>query len=221
MVITNGNLPDANDVRNLFSGHGNVLVGQSGVIWLPIPIDNTNGARSVKLWLWGKKAGASANVINHGSPRHYHGQLQMYFYRSSSPDLVTDWDDSGPAWETSNESTSRFDWRFSGGDSNGSGNVGDSDYNTTIPYTAVPQAVQIWIDGSEYTATIGDPNSKGATMYDSANDDWGVDGSTEWETGELDLSSVISWTAGVHYLELKETGGTGGTLIWLLRVDGW
>ncbi len=75
--------------------------------------------------------------------------------------------------------------------------------------TDIPQAVTIWIDGVEKTATIGDPNSKGATMYDSGNDDWGVDGTTAWNTGELDLSGLITWSAGEHYIDIKivTTGG--------------
>lgn len=88
-----------------------------------------------------------------------------------------------------------------------------------IPYTGVPQAVQIWIDGTEYTGSIGDENSKGATMYDSANEDWGINGTTEWDTGWLTLDSEISWTAGWHYIELKETGGTGGVLIYQVSVN--
>jgi hypothetical protein len=85
--------------------------------------------------------------------------------------------------------------------------------------TTVPKAVQIWIDGTEYTATIGDPNAKGATMYDSVNADWGTNGTTEWNTGKLNLSSLISWTAGEHYIEFRDTENTGGRLIANVMVN--
>jgi len=83
----------------------------------------------------------------------------------------------------------------------------------------VPKAVQIWIDGTEYTAAIGDPNGKGGTMYDSTNDDWGVDGATEWSTGKLNLSSTIDWTAGEHYIEFKCSEDIGGRLLYSLYIN--
>ena len=84
--------------------------------------------------------------------------------------------------------------------------------------TSVPQEVTIWIDGVEKTATIGDANSKGATMYDSTNDDWGIDGTTEWNTGELDLTSLITWSVGEHYIELR-CAGTGGRLLGNIYIN--
>lgn len=48
---------------------------------------------------------------------------------------------------------------------------------------------------------------------------WGVDGVTEWNTGPLDLSNVVNWTRGEHFIEFKESGGFGGTLIYLILVN--
>jgi len=82
----------------------------------------------------------------------------------------------------------------------------------------VPKNVTIWIDGTEYTATIGDPNAKGGTMYNAGTDDWGVDGTTIWNTGKLDLSSLIDWTVGEHYIEFK-CGLVGGRLLYNVYIN--
>lgn len=84
--------------------------------------------------------------------------------------------------------------------------------------TDVPRNVEIWIDGTEYTATIGDPNAKGGTMYNAGTDDWGVNSTTEWNTGKLDLSNLIDWTVGEHYIEFK-CGAVGGRLLYSLYIN--
>jgi len=278
--ISNGQLPDANDILNVYSHGGNVLVGKTGTVYLPVYINNADGVRNVKLALWGKAAGASATALTHGVGEHTH-----------------------------TGSTSGSDPT----DNTGTNVVAD---------TAVPEYVQIWIDGTEYTNPIGDPNNKdtvstisvadastysgspgsytvaksftgldGVCRYLFLNlghnsssgttycrvkfyfDDetsfttaaqshtgnnplytaktfensyatktvtqidveinganslckdvyvysgWGVDGTTAWDTGWLTLTSVISWTAGWHYIELKETGGIGGTLIYQIGIN--
>jgi len=75
-----------------------------------------------------------------------------------------------------------------------------------------PKGVEIWVDNAQVTATLGDPNSKGAPAWDAANKKWGKDGLSSWDTGPLDLTNVASWTLGEHKVELRETGGAGGEL---------
>ena len=75
-----------------------------------------------------------------------------------------------------------------------------------------PKGVQIWIDGVDVTAVVGDPNSKGSPDWDDAKKLWGATGTKAWTSGMLDLSSVANWTLGEHSIELVETGGAGGNL---------
>ncbi len=79
-----------------------------------------------------------------------------------------------------------------------------------------PTSIEIWIDGMNQTAELSDQNSMGASHYDSENNRWGT--GSVWETGRLDLSNIISWDIGTHSIEFKETGGTGGRLIYFLYV---
>ena len=210
-----GNVLYDHQLNNKYSFNGNTLLGINGTHYIHVPIISSGDTPKVRLYLFGKAAGASATALVHGVNRHYHGYAQFNVSSGEVGWLNFDKLNGSGSWENA---TSSVGFRIQNGDSTAP-YIGDSSYSTTIPYTAVPQAVQIWIDGTEYTATIGDPNTKGATMYDSTNDDWGIDGTTVWNTGELDLSSVISWTVGDHYIEIKETGGTGGTLIYTVLVN--
>ena len=74
------------------------------------------------------------------------------------------------------------------------------------------KGVQIWVDGVDITAQLGDPNGKGAPHWDAAEEEWGADGLTQWSTGPLDITGLANWTLGEHSIELKETGGAGGDL---------
>jgi hypothetical protein len=208
--FTDGNALYDHELNNKLTVHGNALIGKNGVLRVDVPIISTGDTPKVRLYLRGAAAGESATAMVHGVSGHDHGQSGLYTGNSSYK-LDTGWGASG-GWTYGTWNT------MTGGDSSGA-NVGRTGYSTSNLYTDVPQAVQIWIDGSEYTVTIDDPNAKGATMYDSANDDWGTNGTTAWNTGELDLSALISWTQGEHYIEFKETGGTGGVLIYLVLVN--
>ena len=73
---------------------------------------------------------------------------------------------------------------------------------------AIPARVQIWIDGRDVTAEIGDQNRQGSAHYDLEGNTWGE--GLDWETGLLDVSFVTDWSPGGHELELRETGGEGG-----------
>lgn len=209
MTISDAQDVIAEDHLNVFHSNGNTLIGKNGTHYIPVYVNNVVGDRTIKLALWGRAAGASATAMVHGTSRHYHGNLLL---NQGSTFAIDAGYGAAASYLAQNI-------QISGGDQSGSTKIGDDSYSTSIPYTAVPQAVQIWIDGSEYTATIDDPNGKGATMYDSANDDWGIDGTTAWDTGWLNLSALISWTAGWHYIEIKETGGTGGVLVYVLRTN--
>ncbi len=73
-----------------------------------------------------------------------------------------------------------------------------------------PKGIEIWVDGEEVTAQVGDPNAKGEPAWDAAAQKWGKDGLDAWATGSLDLSTVANWTLGEHSIQVKETGGAGG-----------
>ena len=73
-----------------------------------------------------------------------------------------------------------------------------------------PKGIQIWVDGEDVTAQVGDPNGKGSPSWDAATSKWGEGGLESWSTGQLDLTSVANWTLGEHSLAVKETGGAGG-----------
>jgi hypothetical protein len=104
-----------------------------------------------------------------------------------------------------------------GGASDGS-SITHSSYSTTAGYqertciqevkSEIPQGVQIWIDGEDRTAAIGDQQAKGAPAWTGTS--WGSDGTTPWATGRLDISQVIDWGVGEHTLQFKNTGASGG-----------
>ncbi len=75
-----------------------------------------------------------------------------------------------------------------------------------------PKGIEIWVDGENVTAQVGDPNDKGAPAWDVATGKWGQGGLESWATGPLDLTSVANWTLGEHSLQVKETGGAGGDI---------
>jgi len=77
-----------------------------------------------------------------------------------------------------------------------------------IATTAVPKNTEIWINGTDRTTDIGDPN----TMPEWTGSDWGSDGTTEWDTGLLDITTYINNTTEEQLIELKETGSSGGRL---------
>jgi hypothetical protein len=73
-----------------------------------------------------------------------------------------------------------------------------------------PQGVKIYIDGTNVTALVGNPNGRSSTNWDAANSRWGSDKTLPWSTGPLDLSSVANWTTGQHKIELRqEVASTG------------
>jgi len=195
MVILSGQDGEAEDVLNSKTYNNDVRVGPGDTHKLYVHIDNGTGVRNIFLYLYGDKSapeGAGTGFVGqHDHSTHTHTHNGKWAGGGSVPG------------------------------STATTQVGTSGAVTPIDEASVPQAVEIWIDGSQYTATIGDPNSKGATMYDSGNDDWGVDGTTVWNTGELDITDIISWTAGEHYIEFKETGSTGGRLQYNLYINFW
>ncbi|MBM4353953.1 MAG: hypothetical protein FJ109_09210 [Deltaproteobacteria bacterium] len=81
-----------------------------------------------------------------------------------------------------------------------------------IVHAMYPKGVQIWVDGVDVTAAVGDPHGKGTPAWDKAKQLWGETGTAAWSSGMLDLSSVAAWTLGEHIIELRETGGAGGNL---------
>jgi hypothetical protein len=81
-----------------------------------------------------------------------------------------------------------------------------------------PKGVEIWVDGANVTATLGDPNGKGEPQWDATAKKWGKDGLNAWSTGPLDLSTSLPWTLGEHKIQFKETGGAGGDLKMFLYV---
>lgn len=89
--------------------------------------------------------------------------------------------------------------------------------------TEVPNNIQIWIDdGTGFvnrTAAIGDPNAKGATMYDSINNDWGV-GVTEWNTGKIEITSYLNLASiDGNKVEFRSNGDcTSGRLNFVVVV---
>ena len=75
-----------------------------------------------------------------------------------------------------------------------------------------PKGVEIWVDGVDVTATVGDPNGLGSPQWEAETATWGGSGLDAWQTGPLDLTNVANWTLGEHLIELRETGGAGGQL---------
>ncbi len=106
---------------------------------------------------------------------------------------------------------------ITGGSTSGS-SITNSSYSTTSGYqertcinpvkSEIPQGVQIWVDGVNQTATIGDQQAVGAPAWTGTS--WGSDGTTPWATGRLDISQVGDWGVGQHTLQFKTTGESGG-----------
>jgi len=95
----------------------------------------------------------------------------------------------------------------------GEGGAGEVIKTGTIPGVvneSYAKGVELWIDGANVTAQVGDPNNVGAPSWDAVAGKWGKDGLSAWSTGMLDLTSAVPWTLGEHKIELKETGGAGG-----------
>jgi hypothetical protein len=109
-----------------------------------------------------------------------------------------------------------------GNGANASGNIkgGDGGEGWVHQLTPIPgiinqsyaTGVEIWIDGQEVTASVGDPNGKGSPHWNAETKKWGATGTEAWSSGPLDLTNVANWTLGEHIMEFKETGGAGGDL---------
>ena len=97
----------------------------------------------------------------------------------------------------------------SGGDG-GAGWVLEKAPMAGIINESYPKGIEIWVDGQNVTAQVGDPNAKGSPSWDAVAKKWGKDGLESWSTGALDLTSVANWTLGEHSVQVKETGGAGG-----------
>ncbi len=110
--------------------------------------------------------------------------------------------------------------KMSGTGTGSSSGITNSSYTTSSGYqertcinqvqSQIPQGVQIWVDGEDRTAAIGDQQGVGAPAWTGTS--WGSDGATAWATGRLDLSQVIDWGVGEHKLQFKNTGESGGKL---------
>jgi hypothetical protein len=175
--------------RKSYSNDTNISPGRDKKIY--VHISNTKGEKKVFLYLYGEQA-------NQALLTHFHN------VGSLGSDAIGNCTGTGGGNACGHNHTI-------------SGSVAVNT-STFVNGSYVPKFVQIWIDGTQYTATIGDPNGKGATMY-TGGSGWGVNGSTIWNTGKLDLSSLISWTVGEHYIEFKETGNFGGRLLYDLYVN--
>ena len=107
-----------------------------------------------------------------------------------------------------------------GGNNNGNSNGGDGGEGWVLQMDPLPgiinqsyaTGVEIWIDGQEVTASVGDPNGKGLPHWNAETKKWGGTGTEAWSSGPLDLTNVANWTLGEHTVEFKETGGAGGDL---------
>jgi hypothetical protein len=191
-MILNGEDIIAEDHLNSKTYHGDSHVVPTGQKRIYVHIENTTGDRNVFLYLYGEDT-----TLVEAEHTHAVGSLANGAIGNCAGIVGANACGHGHNVSGSTAVT---------------GNVFDS-------LNDVPQAVQIWIDGVNYTADIGDQNSKGATMYDSLNNDWGIDGTTEWNTGKLDLSDIIDWTAGEHYIEFKCTSVIGGRLLYSLYIN--
>lgn len=210
MTISNGSSNDGNDILNIYQHGGNVLQGRNGTVFIPVIINNASGVRNVYLYVYGKATGAGLTSSVHGVSRHYHGFLGIKAVTGNTR-ISTQSGSSGADDE--------YHTITSGDNGTNDGQIGDPNTSLSLAYTNVPKTVKIYVDGVDKTSTIGDPNGKGATKYDSGSQSWGVNGSTIWDTGRLDLTSVITWTAGEHRIELVESGGFGGVLIYHCAVN--
>jgi hypothetical protein len=81
---------------------------------------------------------------------------------------------------------------------------------------SIPKGVQIWVDGEDQTAAIGDQQGKGSPAWTGTA--WGGDGATPWETGRLDISQIIDWGVGEHKVEFKTTGDSGGRILFYVYI---
>jgi hypothetical protein len=104
--------------------------------------------------------------------------------------------------------------------SHASANGGDGGEGWVLELDPIPgvvnqsyaTGVEIWIDGQDVTAAVGDPNDKGIPHWNAETQRWGATGTEPWSSGPLDLTNVAAWTPGEHTIEFKETGGAGGDL---------
>ena len=97
--------------------------------------------------------------------------------------------------------------------------VGSGDHTlTTTSDSFAPTSVQIWVNGVNVTATVGDPNLRGSEHYVSGSATWGPTSVASWSTGALDLTAVAGWSAGQHTIEFRETGGRGGLIRHYIHV---
>jgi hypothetical protein len=83
---------------------------------------------------------------------------------------------------------------------------------TGIINESYPKGVKVLVDGTDVTATLGDPNGKGSPHWNAENKLWGDTGLVPWSSGPLDLTGAANWTLGEHTITLEETGGAGGLL---------
>lgn len=67
-----------------------------------------------------------------------------------------------------------------------------------------PQNIQIWINGTERTADIGNPNAKAG--YDAVNDDWGT--GAAFSTGQLNILPYLDLTQEINTIEIRSDGDT-------------
>ena len=117
-----------------------------------------------------------------------------------------------------NEGTIQTQGGSGGSSCGGNGGAGGEGWVTELPPVSgiVNQSyatgVEIWIDGQEVTASVGDPNGKGLPHWNAETQKWGGTGTEAWSSGPLDLTNVANWTLGEHTVEFKETGGAGGDL---------
>ena len=208
--FSDGSVLYDHELNNKLSFNDNLVIGKNGVLRIDVPIISSGDTPKVRLYLRGQVVGASPSSLTHGVVGHFHGSVQLNTVYNPSYVLSTT--------NTSGEWSS-YQCRVDDGEGDYPYVIGMNSHSKSIPYNSVPKGVQIWIDGTNKTSTIGDPNMKGSTMYDNINNSWGVNGTTIWNTGELDLSSIISWSVGEHYIEIKETGGKGGVLSYILLIN--
>ena len=104
-------------------------------------------------------------------------------------------------------------WNNRTGGTGGEGWIVEEQPIAGIVNQTVPTEVEIWIDGQNVTAQVGNPNGKPAPDWNAETQRWGMIGeSPTWSTGPLDISGATDWTLGEHTVELREKGGTGGDI---------
>lgn len=93
--------------------------------------------------------------------------------------------------------------------------VGTGSYAlTNVDPNMAPKGVQIWVDGVDRTAEIGDQQGVGSPHWTGTT--WGA--GQEWGTGRLDISLLVTWGVGEHTIEFKETGGEGGRILYYAYI---